>query len=74
MNAMHCFHFSGNNVFLDDSLFTNRFMYDEDIHAAYVQFTTTVGMFGITAGGRYEDVGMKSQLINTDSQYRYRNG
>ncbi|MDP6457667.1 MAG: outer membrane beta-barrel family protein, partial [Candidatus Marinimicrobia bacterium] len=57
------------DLFIDDSLYSNRFLYDENIHAAYVQYSTTIGMFGITAGGRYENVAMKSQLVNTDETF-----
>ena len=58
------------SAFIDDSLYSNRFLYDENIHAAYIQYSTTMGMFGITAGGRYENVAMKSRLVNTDEEFK----
>ena len=59
----------GNNIFVDDSLYTNQFLYDENINAAYVQYTTTIGIVGMTLGGRYENVSMNSELINTREKF-----
>ena len=57
------------SLFVNDSLYTNQFLYDENINAAYVQYTTSLGIIGMTLGGRYENVSMNSELINTQEKF-----
>ena len=57
------------NTFIADREFSNEFVYNETIHAAYLQYGGSIGFFGINAGGRYETVDMMSELKTTDSTF-----
>lgn len=52
----------------DESL-SNQFLYDENINAAYLQYSTSLGILGMTVGARYENVSMSSKLINTNQTF-----
>jgi outer membrane receptor protein involved in Fe transport len=55
--------------FIPDESYNNRFLYDENIHAAYIQYGGSLGMFGYNAGGRYEMVTMLSELKTTNEKF-----
>jgi outer membrane receptor protein involved in Fe transport len=50
------------NSFVADREFSNEFVYNETIHAGYLQYGGSIGFFGFNAGGRYETVDMLSEL------------
>ena len=52
------------NSFVSDREFSNEFVYNETVNAAYLQYGGSIGFFGINAGGRYETVDMLSETIN----------
>lgn len=56
--------------FIADPDYNNDFAYDEDVHAAYVQYGGFLGMFGVNAGLRYEMVEMLSQLKSTNETFK----
>lgn len=52
-------------LFTRDPAKSNRFAYDQTIHAFYVTYERTLGEFGFLAGVRPEQAGTKSVLVNT---------
>ena len=52
-----------------DSDYSNKFVYEEAVHAAYVQYSRNIWLFNVNAGGRYETVTMLSELINTNEKF-----
>ena len=52
-----------------DSARSNHFLYDENIQAAYAQFTLKKGIWGINAGLRGETVTTVSELRDTDEHF-----
>ena len=52
-----------------DKAFSNEFIYNETVHAAYIQYGGSIGFFGINAGGRYETVDMLSELKTTNEKF-----
>ena len=52
-------------VFVRDAAQSNRFIYDETIHAFYATYARTFGRFGFLAGVRPELTAGKSLLVNT---------
>ena len=58
--------------FISDREFSNEFVYDETIHAAYIQYGGSLGFIGYNAGGRYETVEMMSDL-KTDNLGKFEN-
>ena len=53
-----------------DKAFSNEFIYNETVHAAYIQYGGSIGFFGINAGGRYETVDMLSELKTTNENLK----
>jgi len=58
------------NSFIADREFSNEFVYNETVHAAYLQYGGSIGFFGINAGGRYETVDMFSELKTTNETFK----
>ena len=58
------------NSFIADREFSNEFIYNETVHAAYLQYGGSIGFFGINAGGRYETVDMLSELKTTNETFK----
>ena len=58
------------NLFASDKEFSNEFVYNETVHAAYLQYGGSIGFFGINAGGRYETVDMFSELKTTNEKFK----
>jgi len=58
------------NSFIADREFSNEFVYNETVHAAYLQYGGSIGFFGINAGGRYETVDMFSELKTTNKTFK----
>ena len=52
-----------------DNNYSNKFVYEEAVHAAYVQYSRNIWLFNVNAGGRYETVTMLSELINTNEKF-----
>ena len=57
------------NQYVVDKAFSNEFIYNETVHAAYIQYGGSIGFFGINAGGRYEMVDMLSELKTTNEKF-----
>ena len=53
--------------FVTDITKTNRFLYDESIHALYGTYKQSFGSFGLMAGLRAERAWVKSNLVTLDS-------
>jgi outer membrane receptor protein involved in Fe transport len=53
--------------FVADLTKTNRFLYDESIHALYATYKQSFGSFGFMAGLRTEHASVKSNLVTLDS-------
>jgi outer membrane receptor protein involved in Fe transport len=53
--------------FLKDVSKSNRFIYDEAVHALYVTYERSLGEFGIMGGLRAEGSFIKSDLVTMDS-------
>lgn len=53
--------------FVTDAKKTNRFLFDETIHALYITYKQSFGLFGLMAGLRTEGVSAKSNLVTLDS-------
>ncbi|HQV01300.1 MAG TPA: outer membrane beta-barrel protein, partial [Bacteroidia bacterium] len=51
-----------------DSLRNNIFVYDQDIYAAYLQGSTSVGKFGFKAGIRYEATEIEGKFLRTTEE------
>lgn len=49
---------------------TNRFLYNEYIHAVYANYQRQFGKFGIQAGVRLEDANIRTSLIDSASTVR----
>jgi len=62
------FNTSAGEFLADDSL-NNRFVYHENIYAAYTSYGQTLGKWSYKAGLRAEQANTKSTLINNDSSY-----
>ena len=54
-------------VFVIDTTRTNRFLYDETIHAGYATLEHTFGRLGVLGGIRAEQVFMKTNQVTKDS-------
>jgi outer membrane receptor protein involved in Fe transport len=54
-------------AFIKDMAATNRFMYDETIHAFYATYEQSWGRLGFMAGLRAEQSRVKSNLVTLDS-------
>ena len=57
------------NQYVSDRSFSNEFIYNETVHAAYLQYSGNLWLFGINAGGRYEMVDMLSELKTTNERF-----
>lgn len=62
------FNNNSNNFISDDSL-NNRFIYHENIYAAYTSFGQSIGKWSYKTGLRAEQANTKSTLVNNDSSY-----
>ena len=60
---------NASNRYVLDKAFSNEFIYNETVHAAYIQYGGSIGFFGINAGGRYEMVDMLSELKTTNEKF-----
>ena len=60
---------NASNQYVVDKAFSNEFIYNEVVHAAYIQYGGSIGFFGINAGGRYEMVDMLSELKTTNEKF-----
>jgi hypothetical protein len=58
------------NIFVTDPGKTNRFIFDETIHALYATYQQTFGEFGLLAGLRAEQSYTTSDLVTTQSVYK----
>jgi iron complex outermembrane recepter protein len=56
--------------YLNDTLRSNDFDYDEAIHAAYATYGRKFGEFGLQLGARYEMAFTKSVLVNTQEVFQ----
>ncbi len=56
--------------FINNTELTNRFVYDDGVHAVYAQYRQSVGKFGIQAGLRSEYAERESELINTGENFK----
>lgn len=54
-------------VFVKDVAASNRFLFDETIHALYATYEQSFGSFGMMAGLRAEQSSVKSNLVTLDS-------
>jgi len=54
-------------VFVKDFEVSNKFIYDEAIHALYATYEQSFGSFGFMAGLRAEQSSVKSKLVTLDS-------
>lgn len=52
-------------TYLDDTTKTNRFLYDDGVHAVYAQYRHSLGKFGFQGGLRSEYAQVNSELKNT---------
>ena len=57
------------NQYVSDRSFSNEFIYNETVHAGYLQYSGNLWLFGINAGGRYEMVDMLSELKTTNERF-----
>lgn len=57
------------NQYVSDQSFSNKFIYNETVHAAYLQYSGNLWLFGLNAGGRYEIVDMFSELKTTNESF-----
>jgi outer membrane receptor protein involved in Fe transport len=57
------------NKFVKNVEQTNRFIYNEDIHAIYATFEHSAGAFGFQEGLRVEQSIGKANLVTTDSSF-----
>jgi outer membrane receptor protein involved in Fe transport len=55
--------------FLADDSLNNRFVYNENIYAAYTSYGQTIGKWSYKAGLRAEQANTKSTLINNNSSF-----
>ncbi len=55
--------------FVQDDEYSNEFVYEENVHAAYVQYSRNFWLFNVNSGGRYETVTMFSELKNTNEKF-----
>jgi iron complex outermembrane recepter protein len=62
------FNNAAGNFLADDSL-NNRFVYNENIYAAYTSYGQTLGKWSYKTGLRAEQANTKSTLINNDSSF-----
>jgi outer membrane receptor protein involved in Fe transport len=62
------FNNSAGSFLADDSL-NNRFVYNENIYAAYTSYGQTLGKWSYKAGLRAEQANTKSTLINNNSSF-----
>lgn len=69
-NAFRSEYGDGAGNYTTDTTTTNRFNYNEQVHAGYVTFGQKIGKFSYQAGLRLEQVFTTSRLANTDSVYR----
>lgn len=60
---------NNSNDFVSDDSLNNRFIYHENIYAAYTSYGQTLGKWSYKAGLRAEQANTKSTLINNDSSY-----
>ena len=58
------------NQYIPDRSFSNEFLYNETVHAAYLQYSGSVGFIGLNMGGRYETVDMLSELKTTNEKFK----
>ncbi len=58
------------NQFEYNDTLSNHFIYQEDIHAAYLQYSGRKGVFQYQAGGRVETVNTVSELKNTGETFK----
>jgi len=56
--------------YLNDSSLTNRFVYNDGVHAIYAQYRQTKGKFGLQAGLRSEYAARESELKNTGEKFK----
>ncbi|MDP7565119.1 MAG: outer membrane beta-barrel family protein [Candidatus Marinimicrobia bacterium] len=57
------------NQYIADRTFSNEFVYNEAVHAAYIQYGGALGFIGYNVGGRYETVNMMSELKTTNESF-----
>lgn len=57
------------NSFVSDDSLNNRFIYRENIYAAYTSYGQTLGKWSYKTGLRAEQANTKSTLINNDSSF-----
>jgi hypothetical protein len=55
--------------FLADDSLNNRFVYNENIYAAYTSYGQTLGKWSYKAGLRAEQANTKSTLINNNTSF-----
>ncbi len=57
----------GQGKFIMDSTRSNRFLFDQDLHAVYATFHRDYEKFGYAAGLRFEQTFIKGHLVTLDS-------
>ena len=57
------------NKFIKNTSQTNRFIYNENIHAVYAIFDQNLGVFGLQEGLRVEHLTGKANLVTNDSSF-----
>lgn len=60
---------SSNNIRVKDLSSSNHFIYNEQVNAAYANYSNTIGKWGIQAGLRAENTNTKSELVNTNQHF-----
>jgi len=58
-----------NGEIISDASLTNHFIYNENVHALYVQYGGELGSFSYQAGLRGEYADIKSELVTTNESY-----
>lgn len=55
--------------YANDTTRSNRFVFNENVHAAYAIYGRQLGKWGVQGGLRLETVNMRSYLANTDEEF-----
>jgi outer membrane receptor protein involved in Fe transport len=59
----------GAQTFVTDISKTNRFLYDQSIHALYATYKRSFGLFGLMAGLRAEQASVSANLVTTNVMF-----
>ncbi len=56
--------------FVFNGLRSNHFIYNEQVHAVYGNYSRQFGKFGVQVGARLEDAHIRSRLVDSVQQYK----